>query len=272
MKNLKKEISEAARILFNTNRAVAFCGSGVSEESGIATFRDPGGLWDQIDPMEVGTTEGLIHAMEKNSDKLKPIFEGILSSFEKVDPNPAHKILAELEKKEIIRTIITQNVDNLHQESGSINVIEVHGNLFRMKCLSCGVTKGYERKELVRHTIEKFQKLADFSLSSLLSLAVKCEHCQNITRPDVVMFGEAVQNLNDSFQISRSCEVMLILGTSGLVYPAASFPVEAKRAGAKIIEINPMENAFSSITDVYIPMKAGEGLPKISDAIRLENG
>ncbi|MBU3916077.1 NAD-dependent protein deacylase [bacterium] len=272
MEDLKKEISEAARILSNTNRAVAFCGSGVSEESGISTFRDPGGLWDQIDPIEVGTTEGLIQAMEKNSDRLKPIFKEILCSFEKADPNPAHKVLAELEKKEIISAIITQNIDNLHQESGSKNVIEVHGNLFRMKCLSCGKLRKYNRKELVKKTLENFRNLTEFDLRSLLSLAVKCDFCQNITRPDVVMFGEAVQNLNDSIFVSRSCEVMLILGTSGLVYPAAGFPMEAKKAGAKIIEMNPTENAFSKITDIYIPMKAGEGLLNIASVIGLVIG
>ena len=110
--------------------------------------------------------------------------------------------------------------------------------------------------------------LKDYNLYSLMSIAPKCNRCQSMMRPDVVMFGEAVQELPRAYQIAKDCDVMLVLGTSGAVYPAASFPAEASKSGARIIVINPTENAFSSVTDVYIPMKTGEALPAIIKKIR----
>ncbi len=268
MGQYRKEIEEAAKILSKATRASAFCGAGNSEESGIATFRDPGGLWDQVDPIEVGTAEGLISALDRNAEKLLPVFIGILNAFEQADHNPGHKALADLEAMGILMSVITQNVDNLHQEAGSSKVIEVHGNLFRMKCLSCGCTKNVERKSFVREIREKLNAMAEFSLTHMVSLAPLCDTCSSMMRPDVVMFGEAVQHLPRAFGIAQSTDVMLVLGTSGNVYPAAYFPIEAKKAGARIIVINPTENAFSPVTDVYIPMKTGEALPAIVGKIK----
>jgi NAD-dependent deacetylase len=268
MSPYKKEIEEAARILSKATRGSAFCGAGNSEESGIATFRDPGGLWDQVDPVEMGTAKGLISALDKNAEKLLPIFMGMLDSFEQADHNPGHKALADLEAMGILTSVITQNVDNLHREAGSDGVIEVHGNLFRMKCLSCDRIKNVERKPFVREIKEKLSTLSEFTLSSMVSLAPVCDTCNSMMRPDVVMFGEAVQHLPKAFGIAKSADVMLVLGTSGNVYPAAYFPVEAKKSGARIIVINPTENAFTAVTDVYIPMKTGEALPAIVDKIK----
>ncbi len=263
MNRQDREIEAAATILSKATRATAFCGAGISEESGIATFRDPGGLWDRVDPVEVGTSAGLVKALQQNSEKLVPLFLGILEAFEQAEANSGHFALADLEKMDIMRMVITQNVDNLQYESGSENVIEVHGNLFRMKCLSCESIRSFERKTFIKELRAKFETLASYSLDALLTLAAACERCGNIMRPDVVMFGEAVQDLTESFRIAGDSDVMLVLGTSGIVYPAAYFPVEAKKSGAKIIVVNPTENSFSQVSDIYIPAKTGEALPAI---------
>jgi NAD-dependent deacetylase len=258
-----REIADAASILSRSTRASASTGAGFSAESSIATFRDPGGIWDQIDPMEAGTVEGLISTIDKKADKLVPLFLNMLDSFEQADPNPGHQALAALEDMDILHTVITQNVDNLHQEAGTLNLVEVHGNLFQMVCTGCSRRRSVDRRAHVRSVREKLLAIKTFDLTSLLTLALNCGICGAVMRPDVVMFGEAVKDLNRAFQTCLETDAMLVLGTSGVVYPAASFPRQAKEAGAAIIVINPTENAFEDVSDVYIPMKSGEALPLI---------
>jgi NAD-dependent deacetylase len=168
----------------------------------------------------------------------------------------------------MLKTVITQNVDTLQDEAGSKNSIELHGNLFRMMCLSCGKKIKFDRNHFVGGLKEKLIHLNDYSLAGLVTLAPTCDACNSIMRPDIVMFGEAVQDLPRAFEAGMKCDVMLVLGTSGTVYPAAELPFEAKRKGAAIIVINPNENPFDTITDVYIPMKTGEALPEIFNKIR----
>ncbi|OHD63397.1 MAG: hypothetical protein A2176_00470 [Spirochaetes bacterium RBG_13_51_14] len=261
MHEFEQEISEAAGLLLKTGKAAAFCGSGISAESGIATFRDPGGIWDRIDPMEFGTPEGFIGALDRNPGVFISIFFELLDMFEKAECNPGHKVLADLENRGVLGSVITQNVDNLQSEAGSAHIIELHGNLFRMICLSCGKKKMYERKPFIRDLKEKIDLLSDRCLASLFTLVPTCDDCGSITRPDVVLFGETVQELPRAYHAARDCAAMLVLGTSGAVYPAAALPYEAKERGAPIIVINPNENAFEDIADVYIPMKTGVALP-----------
>jgi NAD-dependent deacetylase len=261
------EIRKAAELLHKSLETAAFCGSGVSEESGIPTFRDPGGLWDRLDMYEVGTAEGLLSTLSHDPGKLLPVFYDMLDTLEKAEFNPGHAALAWLQSSGRLRTIITQNVDNLQQEAGSEDVIEVHGNLFEMICLSCVKKRKFERKPLVQDIRGKLKRMGDITLAGLVSVVPKCGSCGALMRPDIVMFGEAVKNLPPSFSLARECEVMLVLGTSGVVYPAAELPYEAMRAGAKIIVINPHENAFFDVSDVYIPMKTGEALPEIVNQV-----
>jgi len=268
MGDRSREIEAAARIVSESRHIVAFCGAGISAESGISTFRDPGGLWDQIDPWEAGTPSGLLQAIESKSEVLKPIFNDIISSFRQAEPNPGHEALARLEEKGKLQVVITQNVDDLHTEAGSKRVIEVHGNLFRMRCLSCSATRKLDRKAFIEVIKLKFEALTSLNLEQLVSLMPRCDQCGNAMRPDVVMFGEAVQGLRESFQEVQNCDAMLVLGTSGVVYPVAEFPSQAKRRGASIIVINPTENAFPDVSDVYIPMKTGLALPLILDQVR----
>jgi NAD-dependent protein deacetylase/lipoamidase len=263
-----KEIEKAASILAESKFATASSGAGFSAESGIPTFRDPGGVWDRLDPSEVGTASGLMNTLKNKSDVLLPFFLDFLDTFENAEPNPGHYALSSLEKKGILKYIITQNVDNLHQESGTTNLIEVHGNFFRMSCLSCRHKQSVDRKAFIREVRDKLKALTKFDLENFLSIAVNCEQCNKIMRPDVVMFGEAVKELPAAFHVAEKSDVMLVLGTSGVVYPAAYFPVKAKEAGAKIILINPNENPFPSMTDVYIPLKTGDAMPAILEHIK----
>lgn len=266
--NTDYDIKMAAKILANAGHAVASCGAGISAESGIATFRDPGGVWDRLNPIEVGTTDGLIRMLTRNPKKLIPIFIELLDALGSAEPNPAHRALNDLEKMGILKTVITQNIDNLHREAGNTDVIEVHGNGFRLSCLSCGKTQAMDRRLLIRETKAKIASFDSYDIADIISLMPKCDHCGSVMRPDVVMFGEAVKDIPRAFAAAQKCDALLAIGTSGMVYPAAHLPGEAKNGGAAVIVVNPNENAFSTVSDVYIPLKAGTAMPKIVTAIR----
>ncbi len=264
----EREIQKAAEILADSRNASASCGAGISAESGIATFRDPGGVWDKLNPAEVGTSSGLIETLSNNAGKLIPFFIELLETLAQADPNPAHLALAELEKMGILKTVITQNIDNLHQEAGNCDVIEVHGNAFRLSCLSCSQLATMDRRRLIAETRAKIEALEEYSLSSMMTVMPKCTACGFMMRPDVVMFGEMVKDIPRAFEAAKKSDVMLAIGTSGVVYPAAYLPFEAKEAGARVIVVNPNENPFERISDAYIPMKAGLAMPRIIEALK----
>lgn len=258
---------QAARILAKTRKAVAFTGAGISAESGIPTFRDPGGIWDQFDPAEFGTTEGILEVVQRKPEVLRRFLLNSVEIFDKAKPHAAHYALAELERMGILTTVITQNIDNLHTDAGSRNVYEVHGNLFRARCLGCGRRSALVKGEFLSRAREVLEDESDFSLGRVISLMPKCD-CGGMMRPDVVMFGEAVQLLHQSFQAATGCEVMIVLGTSGVVYPAAALPHQAREAGASIIEINPADNSYGRIAEVYLREPSGEAMPKVMDSVR----
>jgi NAD-dependent deacetylase len=270
--NIIDEILRAASLLAESDNAVASTGAGISAESGIATFRDPGGVWERLNPAEVGTTHGLVSALGRHPEKYVSVFIELLASLENAEPNAGHRALSDLEKLGIVNTIITQNIDNLHQEAGNTRVIEVHGNGFRFFCTSCGSREERDRKALLKEARERISALTAYSLAAFMEVMPRCDSCGFMMRPDVVMFGETVQGLPAAFEAVRTCGVMLSLGTSGVVYPAAYFPFEAKQAGAHVIVINPNENPFYAVSDVYLPMKAGEALPAIVAAVRKIRG
>jgi len=258
---------KAAEILAGTRKAAAFTGAGTSAESGIPTFRDPGGLWDRFDPEEFGTIQGILNVINRQPETIRGFLLDTIEIFEKAKPNPGHYALAELEEMGILHTVITQNIDNLHTEAGNTDVLEVHGNLFRARCISCGRRYPLKKEDFLKNARRLVSEQQGFGLDKILSIMPKCE-CGGITRPDVVMFGEPVQVLNQSFQAASSCEVMLVLGTSGVVYPAAALPHQAKEAGAKLIEINPTGNYYRGVTEVFIQEASGEGMPKVMERVR----
>ncbi len=262
------EIENAAEILSAAEHAVASCGAGISAESGIATFRDPGGVWDKLNPAEVGTTGGLMEVLTRNPEKLLPFFLELLNAFDAAEPNAAHRALYELGQMGILKTVVTQNIDNLQQEAGSSDVIEVHGNAFRLSCTACARTEIRNRRTLINDIRQRIFKMAGFTLPAILEMMETCADCGAVMRPDVVMFGETVRDIPRAFSAARACDVLLAIGTSGVVYPAAYLPFEARDAGAAVIVINPNENPFSAISDVYIPGKAAEVMPELVEAVR----
>lgn len=243
-------ITRAARDIAKAKKVVALTGAGMSVESGIAPFRGKGGIWEKYDPVEYA----YIDTLRTNPGKTWILLSEMQREILKAQPNPGHLSLAELERLGFLSSIITQNVDGLHHEAGSENIIEFHGNHRQAYCMEC-------RKPI---------KSAEISLKTL---PPHCD-CGGVLRPDVVFFGEAIPHdaLTKSNEDARSCTVMLVIGTSAEIQPAASLPGIARSAGATIIEINIEPTSFTGYTSTYfIKGKAGEVLPKIISTIKNES-
>lgn len=268
-KELDKEQREAAAIIGRSRRLVAFSGAGVSEESGIPTFRDPGGLWDRFDPLELGGGDIFTSMFSGASIPQAAVdfVSEMLKVLERAQPNPGHHALGELERLGILRSVITQNIDNLHREAGNTRVIEVHGNLFRLACMVCGNKIQLDRGELFALGWELVELMTRQDLQGIVKLVSRCP-CGGPCRLDVVGFGEPVQDMGLAMGEARDADVLLILGTSGMVYPAAYVPEHAKKTGAKIIEINATGIYFPDLVDVGIIGKSGEVLPPILEQVK----
>jgi NAD-dependent deacetylase len=243
-------LATAARAVARAAHLVVFTGAGVSKESGIATFREPEeGLWAKYDPMELATPEAYLR---------DPLFvwtwyEHRFGKNAAAEPNPGHMAIAELESLRPNVSVITQNIDGLHQRAGSTDVIELHGAMNRFKCIHG------------RHAGFLFEDFADQEQKP-----PRCPHCDDLLRPEVVWFGEALpaEAIGRAQQLSASCDVMLIVGTSGVVYPAAAVPLIAKEAGATVIDVNPEKDALSAQADIFLQGPAGEVLPALVAAVR----
>lgn len=266
----KELINEAALIIGRSRRLVAFSGAGVSEESGIPTFRDPGGLWDRFDPLELGGGDIFTSMFSGTSIPQAAVdfVSEMVAVLERAQPNPGHYVLGELEKMGILRSVITQNIDNLHRDGGNTKVIEVHGNLFRLVCLACGTKTLLSRDELfdLGRELVKLMMLGD--LEAIIKLVSRCPSCGGACRLDVVGFGEPVQDMGLAMSEARESDTLLILGTSGMVYPAAYIPEQAKKTGSKLIEINATGIYFKDMVDVGIVGKSGEVLPPILERVK----
>jgi len=264
-----RSITEAASLINQAKCLVAFSGAGVSEESGIPTFRDPGGLWDRFDPYELGGGD-IFSAMFRGSGIPRSAVDFVsemVSVLERASPNPGHLALGELEGMGILRSVITQNIDNLHREAGNTLVIEVHGNLFRLACLVCGNKIYLGREELFSMGRKLVELMRESDLQGIIGLVSRCA-CGGVCRLDVVGFGEPVQDMPLAISEARGSDLFLILGTSGAVYPAAYLPEHAKKAGAKLIEINATGCYFPDIVDIGIIGKTGDVLPRVVDRVK----
>ena len=239
-------IRKAAEFVYNAKTTMALTGAGISVESGIPDFRSAGGLWSKYDPSEYATITAFRSAPEKVWEMLRDMGEVV----DQAEPNAAHLGMGELEKMGFLHTIITQNVDNLHQRGGARNVIEYHGNSSTLSCLWCG--KKYT-------AAEKKQEHPP-----------TCE-CSQILKPDVVFFGEAipVDAMNRSFQLAASAEALMVVGTSAVVSPVNTIPAVAKENGAKVIEINKERTHLTdTVTDVFLQGSAGEIVQKLVTDIK----
>lgn len=242
----KKLIHRAADTMINSRLSVALTGAGISVESGIPDFRSAGGLWSRFDPAEYAT----ISAFRANPEKVWNMLKELEVIVNGAEPNAAHMGLGELERMGYLDCVITQNVDNLHQAGGSKNVIEYHGNSKTLFCLRCG--KSYKENER-RGTYPP-----------------RCE-CDMVLKPDVIFFGEAIpqEAMDRSFRLASSCQAVLVVGTSALVYPANSIPAIAKQNGAKIIEINTERTHLTdSITDIFLQGGAGAVISSLVEEIK----
>lgn len=222
---------------------IAFTGAGISAESGIPTFRDKGGLWEKYRVEEVATPE----AFRRNPRLVWEFYKMRMRLMKEAKPNRAHLALAELEKMGLLKAVITQNIDNLHREAGNKNVVELHGNIYRVKCTSCA----YRENLLDSGRLEEF--LEEEGLP-------KCPECGSLLRPDVVWFGEPLpqEALQKAFKLAERADVCLVIGTSGQVFPAAYVPYIVKENGGYVIEINPRESGITPIADIFLKGFAGE--------------
>jgi len=236
-------IKKAARDLAASRYVVALTGAGISTESGIPPFRGKGGLWERFDPMEIAHIDAFVRDPAKVWNILVKEMKEIV---DKARPNDGHMGLAKLEKLGKLKTVITQNIDGLHQAAGNSDVIEFHGNFAWQRCMDCN--KKYETRKV-----------------DVSEIPPRCE-CSGILRPDAVFFGEMIPTdaLWRSRQIASDCDLMLVVGTSAVVQPAALMPVIAKETGAKVVEINPERTPLTGdISDYLIKGKAGVVMNRI---------
>ncbi len=220
----------AWRLLEESDYAIVFTGSGISAEAGIPTFRGKDGLWNKYRPEELATPE----AFARDPLKVWRWYAWRIGLVLRAEPTVSHKVIALLEKKDIIKSIITQNVDGLHQRAGSINVIELHGSILRARCTRCGY-----KWEITR-------------VPSDDELPFRCPKCGALARPDVVWFGEPlpVEAYQDALQEFSRADLVLIVGTSGVVEPAGSLPLYAKSRGARLVNVNLEANRYTGICEV----------------------
>jgi len=231
-------LERALHYLKNSKHTVAFTGAGISVESGIPPFRGTEGLWSKYDPKVLDLQFFHQHPLES----WKVIREIFYDFFALAVPNSAHKVLARMEKAGLLSCIITQNIDNLHHEAGSLDVIEYHGNSARIICPSCGAV--YAPEDI-----------------DLQDIPPRCPKDREILKPDFIFFGEGIPEMAQrrSVEEASRADVFLLIGTTGEVMPAAMIPRLAKDNGAKIIEVNPQESFYTNeITDVFLQGKAGE--------------
>ena len=246
--NKKALIKRAAKDILASHKTIALTGAGISVESGIPDFRSAGGLWSKYDPEEYAHISAFQSDPKKVWQMIKEMMELVLGA----EPNPAHVALAELEQMGLLSSVITQNVDGLHQRGGSKEVIEFHGSNQWLVCLQCGY-----RQEAVSLSLEV--------------IPPPCPQCDSVLKPDVVFFGEPIPDEAQirSSEEARTCNVILVVGTSAVVYPAAGIPTLAKQNGAKVVEINMEPTPLTGlVSDYLIQGAAGTILPKIVEEVR----
>ncbi len=234
-------MEQAREWIRGASRLVVLTGAGISAESGIPTFRGPGGLWKQRRPEQLATPE----AFARDPKLVWEWYDWRRCRIAGAAPNPGHAALAELERRKPSFTLATQNVDGLHDRAGSRRVLKLHGDIWMVRCLACGRERRDER-------------------APLDEIPPRCE-CGGLLRPGVVWFGEALpaQVLREAEEAACAAEVFLVAGTSAVVYPAAGLVPLARSAGAKVIEVNLEETPFSATVDCSLRGKSGDLLPRL---------
>jgi NAD-dependent deacetylase len=234
-------LRQARKIYRDRNRVCVLTGAGVSAESGVPTFRGEDGLWKNYNPMELATNE----AFRRDPALVWEWYQWRRQLVRKCEPNPSHHAISKIESEKEHFLLITQNVDGLHKRAGSGKVVEIHGNIWDVKCISC---------ESV------FRRDEDFDM-----LPPTCNDCGSFLRPNVVWFGETIprEALETSMDALSSCDLLIVAGTSGYVQPAASFAQVAIKNRAAVIEVNIESTPNAAFVDHFFLGKSGEILPAL---------
>ncbi|MFN3194917.1 MAG: SIR2 family NAD-dependent protein deacylase [Chlorobiota bacterium] len=237
-------LNNLAEEMLNADRIVILTGAGMSAESGIGTFRGIKGYWSKYNPMELASMDGF----RKNPEIVWKWYQERYKSVINNSPHAGHYAISELQKTLCEIVVITQNVDGYHQQAGTDNVLELHGSIVNFKCVDC---EKVHNKKLVDGVINH------------------CEYCNGHIRPDVVWFGEQLpfETLKEAENKSSDCDVIISIGTSSEVYPAAGLPIIAKNHGAKVVEINPNITKLSNEADIIIRESAKSFLPKLKERV-----
>ena len=221
---------------------VALTGAGISTESGIPDFRSSHGIWAQFDPMEYAT----ISAFRRDPEKVWTFYAPRFSALTSAAPNEAHRALATLEARGLVRAVVTQNIDLLHERAGSRDVIEVHGSIRRCECLGCGAA----------YPLDEVRRLLD-------GMAVpRCRECGSVLKPGVVMFGELLPEsaIDRAFGLAREAALLLVVGSALEVAPVSSLPWETARSGGEVAIVNVGATSFDAFAALKVEGKAAEVL------------
>jgi NAD-dependent deacetylase len=231
-------------LLANAGRIVAFTGAGISAESGVPTFRGTDGIWSKFSPDELAS----MSAFMKNPELVWQWYAHRKTVIGKTEPNAGHRALVTLADLVSQLTVVTQNIDNLHRRAGSRDVIELHGNIERSYCMTCGTPFDH--------------------IGGSQNDVPACRSCGGRVRPDVVWFGEPLpeDEWERAVGVTESADLFLSIGTSGIVYPAASLPLLAKRLGAYLVEINPEKTPLTPKVDEFLQGSSGSVLPLLVSA------
>jgi len=243
-----EEIQRARELVSKSGKIIALTGAGISVDSGIPDFRSEGGLWERYDPHEYATIE----SFNRNPLKFWTMGRELAETILQAEPNSAHRALAKLESSKKLIGIITQNIDNLHQTAGSKRIVELHGNYLRAYCTQC--SKEYVGEEIHQRVVNG-------------EIPPKCDDCQGVLKSEAVLFGEPLPEkaMSEAVELCREADLMLVIGSSLTIYPAAFLPQLAKNAGAKIILINLEGINRDNVADIVIKGRATEVIPKLVD-------
>jgi NAD-dependent deacetylase len=247
MSSLEEKIQKLADLIINSNIVIALTGAGMSTESGIADFRSPGtGLWEKVDPYEFASIHSYIANISKNLEFMLETGRNIF----RARPNNGHKALTKLQKLGKLKGVLTQNIDRLHHKARTKNIVEFHGNAYEAKCMTCGQV--YEITVMVNQVMKG-------------KTSPSCEKCRGMLKPNAIFFGENLesQTLEAADKMLEGCDLLLVLGSSLVVYPVAWYPPRVLSTGAKLAIINIQDTDMDSIAEVVIHEKIGDVLPEV---------
>ena len=252
MTEFDDQIERAAQTVARSSYLIALVGAGISKESGIPTFRGGDGLWDKHGEPPMDGYQRFLEdpagwwAQRLSQQERAQSGGDLLHAIEEAKPNAGHIALAEMERLGYLKHVITQNIDNLHQEAGSTAITEIHGNRKKMRCVGC--VRRWLREEFVSDEVPP-----------------RCPDCQGLVKSDTVMFGEPIPRdaLESCFEHAQRADACLLVGTSAVVTPAAELPVIVYQGDGKLIEVNPQETPLSELCSAVLRAPSGEALPKL---------